>query len=464
MTVTEPHSQSLQDVPHYIRGNLVEPSGTAVVEYPTFVTPELNLDDLVWPRSVPGPAFDTPVSEIIDFLVETGSRLGVDTNPHMSDAMGQSTLVSPLGPRIVEQAYRSLPAIFERSLLDFMVDTEIGRARLDGWDAITDPSGRVRRIRAFPPRLVHVLAGNTPGVTAISIIRAALTKGVHLLKLPSDDLFTATAILRTMSEIAPNHPTVQSFCAVYWRGGDIRVENAIFRAQYFDKLVAWGGEAAIRNAIGYVAPGFELVSFDPKVSLSIVGSEALDSEASMDDSASRAATDIALFNQSACASSRFVYIEAHPEDERLDVWCRQLAQQLGIDRPYSDGSGVPIPLSIREQVEMCRTLSPEYQVWGDFEHGIVIRSEDPVDFHPEGKVVNVIAVENLEDAFSRVNVATQTIGIYPPERSAAWRDGLAARGMQRIVPLGEVIDHVPGMPHDGFFPLHRFVRWMVDDC
>jgi hypothetical protein len=466
MTVTqsEPQSEGLQGVPHYLRGNLVEPSGNAIVEYPTFITPELNLDDLVWGRSEPGPAFDTPVSEIIDFLVEVGSHLDVDSNPHMASAMRQSTLVSPLGPRIVEQAYRSLPAIFERSLLDFMVDTEIGRARLDGWEAITDPSGRVRRIRAFPPRLVHVLAGNTPGVTAISIIRAALTKGVHLLKIPSDDLFTATAILRTMSDIAPQHPTALSFCAVYWRGGDTRVENAIFRAQYFDKLVAWGGEAAIRNAIGYVAPGFELVSFDPKVSLSIVGSEALDSDASIAESTSRAATDIALFNQSACASSRFVYIEANSEDDRLEVWCRRLAQELSIDRPYSDGTGVRVPVPIREQVNMYRTLGPDYQVWGDFEHGIVIRSEDPVDFHPEGKVVNVVAVEDLEDAFARVNVATQTIGIYPPERSAAWRDRLAARGMQRIVPLGEVIDHVPGMPHDGFFPLHRFVRWMVDDC
>jgi hypothetical protein len=44
------------------------------------------------------------------------------------------------------------------------------------------------------------------------------------------------------------------------------------------------------------------------------------------------------------------------------------------------------------------------------------------------------------------------------------RDRLAARGMQRIVPLGEVLDAIPGLPHDGFFPLHRFVRWLVDDC
>jgi hypothetical protein len=36
--------------------------------------------------------------------------------------------------------------------------------------------------------------------------------------------------------------------------------------------------------------------------------------------------------------------------------------------------------------------------------------------------------------------------------------------MQRIVPLGEVLDAIPGLPHDGFYPLHRFVRWLVDDC
>jgi hypothetical protein len=30
--------------------------------------------------------------------------------------------------------------------------------------------------------------------------------------------------------------------------------------------------------------------------------------------------------------------------------------------------------------------------------------------------------------------------------------------------LGDVIDVVPGVPHDGFLPLHRFMRWLVDDC
>jgi hypothetical protein len=451
-------------VPHVVRGRTVLPTtpedGTS---HKGFYTPRLDLDELVWMRDEPGPAFDLPVADVIDFLVELGTRLHPDDNEHMALALERTLEVNPLGPRILGAAYRSLGGVFDRQYLEFQVEQEVGRAALDGWAEVTDPHGGTRRVRAFPPRLIHVLAGNTPGVTAITIARAALTKGLHLLKLPSNDLFTATAILRTMEELDPDHPVTRSFSCVYWRGGDASVEGALFRSQYFDKLVAWGGDAAIRSAISYIGPGFELVSFDPKVSISVVGAEALADEAAIRESAAAAATDVALFNQSACASSRFVYIEAEPGDA-LDRWCAALADELGCDRPMSDGEGVHVPTDVREEVEMLRGLEPMFKVWGDFDHGTVILADDPVDFHPEGKTVSVVPIGKLTDVLPHVNVATQTIGIYPTERSAEIRDALASRGMQRIVPLGQVLDHIPGMPHDGFYPLHRFVRWLVDDC
>jgi hypothetical protein len=451
-------------VPHFIKGRTVTvASAEEGAAQRGFFTPTLDLDELVWPRVQPGPAFDVPVAEIIDLLVELGARLDPDDNEHMAQALEASIAVNPLGPRILEAAYRSLGGVFERSSLEFQVEQEVGRDRLDGWAPVVDPSGRTRRVRAFPPRLIHVLAGNTPGVTAITIARSALTKGVHLLKLPSNDLFTATAMLRTLEEIAPDHPVTKSFSCVYWRGGDASVEGVLFRAQFFDKLVAWGGDAAIRSALTYIAPGFELVSFDPKVSISIVGAGAFETPETIEDSARRAAIDVALFNQSACASSRFVFVEAEAGAE-LDRWCSHLAAELGVDRPMSDGHGVAVPSDIREEVDLLRALDDMYSVWGSYEDGVVIRSDDPVDFHPEGKVVNVVPLDSLDDVLPHVNVATQTIGIYPTSLSGTMRDRLAARGMQRIVPLGEVLDAIPGLPHDGFYPLNRFVRWLVDDC
>src|SRR4029078_11267787 len=129
-----------------------------------------------------------------------------------------SVACSDLGSRILTKSYEALAHIFNPESLWFQIDREVGREVLDGWQEIPDLQGRVRRVRAFPPRLVHVLAGNAPGVTAGSIPRGAISKGVHLLKLPSNDLFTGTAILRTMAEVDADHPVTQSFSCVYSRG------------------------------------------------------------------------------------------------------------------------------------------------------------------------------------------------------------------------------------------------------
>jgi hypothetical protein len=457
-------------VPHVVRGRVLEPCGDDAIDYGGFVTPPLDLDALVWSRTEPGPAFDVPVDDIIDFLVAVGARLDLDTNEHLKHALECSLPFSGLGPRVLAQAYRGLPAVFEKSSLVFQVEQEVGRDVLDGWAEVRDPNGRVRRVRAFPPRLVHVLAGNTPGVTGITVARGALTKGVHLLKLPSNDLLTGTAILRTMAEVDPEHPVTQSFSCVYWRGGDTVIEGALYRAQFFDRLVAWGGDAAIRSALQYTAPGFDLVSFDPKVSISLLGREALASADTIAESARAAAIDVGLFNQEVCAASRFIYAEdwaepAEGDRDALAEWCRALAAELAVERPYADAQVPPLPSELRSEVEVLRMMAPDYEVFGaDDGSGLVILSDEPVGFHPVGKTVNVVRVSSLDDALEYVTVATQTIGIHPPARGASLRDRLAARGMQRIVPLGEVIDVVPGVPHDGFLPLHRFMRWLVDDC
>jgi hypothetical protein len=200
-------------VPHVVRGRVEE---GAEVNWGSFATPKLDLDALVWPRSQPGPAFETPIREVIDFLVEVGRALDLDHNARLREALEASLTVNPLGRRILETTYRGLPRLFERDALAFQVEQEVGFDAIDGWAEVRRPDGGCSRVRAFPPRLVHVLAGNTPAVTAATIVRGALSKGVHLLKLPSNDLFTASALLRTMALVDPDHPTLRSFSAVYW--------------------------------------------------------------------------------------------------------------------------------------------------------------------------------------------------------------------------------------------------------
>ena len=162
-----------------------------------------------------------------------------------------------------------------------------------------------------------------------------------------------------------------------------------------------------------------------------------------------------------CAGPRFQFIEGELGD--IDRYCELLAEQLGIDRRYGAAAGLRPPLEMREEIEVLGTLSG-HRVWGGFGgEGVVIRSEEPVDFHPSHKVVNVVPVASLDDAISFANVATQTVGVFPSERKAALRDGLVASGVQRVLALGRAGTSTRGLPHDGFIPLHRLVRWVADE-
>ena len=429
-----------------------------------FATPNLDLDALVWPRHEPGPAFDVPVAEIMDVLVETGKWVRADPHGLIAEALEFSVKTCPLPRRVLERSYANLGQIFDRGSMEFQIRTELGGTDVvDGWrEIVGSPSGRTHRIRAFPPRLIHIMAGNSPGVSALTIIRGALTKGVNLLKIPSNDLFTATALLRAMAVVAPGHPLTRSFSAAYWRGGDERVESRLFRPQFFDKLVAWGGESALRSAKNYIGPGFELVAFDPKTSISMIGREAFASDEILASVADRAATDVTLFNQQACAASRIQFVEG--SREQVDRYCALLQTRLGVEREYASACGNPPSSDIRDEIEGMRDMDPYYRVWGKFDgKGIVIRSEEQVSFHPDDRVVNVVKVENLRDATRFANVATQTVGIFPSERKAELRDALSSMGVQRVVELGAAIGVEVGIPHDGFFPLQRFVRWLNDE-
>ena len=450
---------------HVVKGRTVTGTDT---EYGSanarFATPALDLDELVWSRRDPGPAFDVPLTEIMDVLVQTGERLTRDPDGLLAQALDFSARTSPLPRSVLERSYASLGRVFNRRSMQFQVDQELGGADvLDGWREVTHtPSGRTHRTRAFPPRLIHVIAGNAPGVAAVSVVRGALTKGVHLLKLPSNDLFSATAILRAMAAVAPGHPLSHSFSAAYWRGGDAKVEGLLFRPQFFDKLVAWGGESTIKSAKQYIGPGFELVAFDPKTSISLIGREAFESDATLADVAERAAADATIMNQQACASSRVQFVEGSVQ--QVDRYCALLQARLGVERATASACGNPLPGELRDEIDGLRDMQPHYRVWGGYEgKGLVIRSEEQVDFHPDGRVVNVVPVTSLAEAVHQANVATQTVGVFPPSRKAELRDALAAAGAQRVVELGKAIAFEVGISHDGFHPLQRFVRWVNDE-
>ncbi|MGE4306597.1 MAG: acyl-CoA reductase [Novosphingobium sp.] len=461
----EAGSENVDSAPFFIRGKVVERpdqihrSRDLGVD---FASPTLELDALVHPRTELPPLLNVPVAEIIDFLCEAGQKLADPANPYVDACIERMAKVS-LQPRAaVEFMVRnSAEYLDKRSLWEVVEQNFPNPKALDEWVPHTDHQGRRSFIRAFPPRLIHVLPGNAPAQGIRSIAQGALVKAVNVFKMASADPFSTVAFLRTMADVDPDHPVVRSMSAVYWRGGDDAVERVLYRPQYFDKLVAWGGGDAINNVMKYIGPGFQLVSFDPKTSISMVGREAFASDETLAEAAALNASDVAMANQEACVCSRFTFIEATPEE--ADRYCKLLAEKIRIDR-MGEGTPRPLEMDLKEQIETLRMMDEDYGVFGALDgRGVAIRSDEPVDFHPLRKTSNVVCVPSLMEAMKYVNVATQTVGVYPFDRMAELRDHLASGGAQRVVRLGEAGPSAIGNPHDAMYPLHRFVHWMANE-
>ena len=149
--------------------------------------------------------------------------------------------------RSLERAYANLWRAFASDALWFQVESELGGADvLDTWRPYQKTDGGQGSVRACPARLVHIMAGNGPGVASMTVIRSALTRSASLLKLPSNDLFTATAILRYLIAVAPGHPLTRSFSAVYW-SGETKVSSG-FCSTRFGSTRLWFGVAKVRSA------------------------------------------------------------------------------------------------------------------------------------------------------------------------------------------------------------------------
>jgi hypothetical protein len=411
------------------------------------------------------------IDEIIDFLVELGTVLDLDRNAHMQEALEHSYAATDLTPPILRWQYSLIQQYFSRAMIRGFIEVPIGIPFVEGWQKVTLADGRIASVRAMGARCLHITAGNSPMTALISLARNALTRGDAIIKLPSNDPFTALAVARTMIDMAPDHPLTRHFSVAYWKGGSAGFEEKLYQPRNIEKIVAWGGFASVRHVTRYIQPGLELISLDPKRSATIIGRDTFADEATMRDAALRAATDIGASNQTGCSSARVVLVECGTDEAGI-ARLRRFGEMV-----YEAMLGLPGNLStrpktfdaeLRAQIEGLRSAPDFYEVIGgrDDEGAIIIsKLDEVVDFYPSlsGRVANFVPIDDVSQAMRFVNAYTQTVGIYPEALKERLRDVLPLFGAQRIVTLGYAMTANPALPQDAIEPMRRMVKWIVDE-
>src|SRR5690606_36038424 len=118
--------------------------------------------------------YSISLNEILDFLAELGSQLRFDTNPYLNESIELSCFTSGLSESILRHQYENMGFFFNRQEMAMMVERSCGANYLEGW--VEQPGGMpglTAKSRAFGSRAMHVIAGNAPIVSILTVIRNA---------------------------------------------------------------------------------------------------------------------------------------------------------------------------------------------------------------------------------------------------------------------------------------------------
>ena len=474
-----------RDIPIIARGRVIMPTEGDAVEFrgregSSFRSPDphRHIQDLVLGNAAHLADLNgTRMADIIAFLAEGGRRLRLEDNPYLQESFALALQAGGLAEPILRGVYDALPHMFEPDALRALVDRTIGIPYLDGWVPGEAPHANVR-VRAVGTRQLHITAGNVPVVAALTIVRGALTKSDILIKSPSNDPLTANAIARTLIELDASHPVVKHLAVAYWKGGDEFMDQQIIRTSRIDKITAWGGMSSVKHIQKFLSPGIDLTALNPKYSMSMIGAEALESEAAMEEAATGVAVIAGFYNQTACANTRVVYVESETDEESVDKLIalgRRIVAAFGTLPPVISTPFEAANKDLEAELEAAALEDDFYHVEGNTLGGGVVISKfaDRVDFYDQlnNRVVNIVPVSDLSEVAKWCDDTTQTVGIYPEAIRDRLIDTFSLVGVQRMVSLsgGDAMQifhdmHTlpPGMPHDGIEPMRRNVRWVID--
>ena len=462
-----------------IRGRVIEDD---LVEFGgrggdlTFRAPDARKYSAMLPLETPSRLRDLhelQFDDIVDYLDALARNLDISRNAHMQQARELTYRTAPITRQIIDAFYDNVSVLLSREVVRDIAVQGLGEDYVEGWvqrDRKQVDGTRIA-IRAFGTRGLHIVAGNGPTCSVISLLRSAITRSDCVIKTPSNDPFTAIAIGKTMVEMAPDHPITQHYAVAHWRGGDEEVERNLCRPQHFDKVIAWGGFASIKHISKYLQPGLELISFDPKSSISVIGGDVLRDPQLMQEAAIRLAADIGTMNQHGCSNSRIAYVLCGTDEDslaRLKTFGAAVYDEML--RMPSALSTTPktYDLDLRSHVNALRLQDDWYEVIGGKDNeGAIIVSLLPqaVEFAQmlDSRTANIVPVDRVADIVKGVDTYTQTVGVYPESLKQELLDILPLYGAQRFCSLGGAIKGTFATPHDGMEPVRRMCKWVYDE-
>lgn len=306
-----------------------------------------------------------------------------------------------------------------------------------------------------PDLLAHVWAGNVPGLPLWSLVCGLLAKAGNIGKVSAGEPVFATVFARTLARLEPR---LGAAVAVLWWDRQYLDTPRIVWDQA-DILLAYGGDAALRELQAQIPPGVRFLPHGHKLSFGVVSRCAL-SAGRAPAIARLAAEDVVRHEQQGCYSPQVFYVERGAQVSPLEFAQRLAAglQQLEprFPRPQPELAESTQIAQWRSSLEWAGFNDASVQLLGHPEQGwSVVYHDRPTAIAPGPlhRCVQVVALDRLDElpaclAPQRRHLQSAGLAV-APEQLQAQADQLAAVGVTRLSAIGHMTLPAPGWHNDG---------------
>lgn len=310
-----------------------------------------------------------PQSEVVETLTALAERW---RDPAYSVRREAETWQEPFPFAMVQVSLDALLQSLTPEALWALIDSEDAR----------DPQGY--------PVIGHIIAGNTPLLAWVSLIRALLVRSASFIKLPSGPAANWGQVFhRSLAEVSPE--LAAGVHLAQWHGGTAALDAALCGG--VDLVMAHGSDETMHALRAFCPPSTPFVGYGHRVSFGLVLRGHGTCEA-----ASGFAKDVLLYDQGGCLSPQTIFVEGDWEDTL--AFASRLAEAL----PEA-ASAYPLPLRAERAAMTVREarglawMEAGNRLWEapDLRWTVIARSRTTFAPSPTFGVVSVQPLETLED-------------------------------------------------------------------
>jgi hypothetical protein len=400
-----------------------------------------------------------PVARIIAAIDAAARRLRDESSPVRDDVLRGLAAFTGYSPDMTRAVLDRMSEDWLAPALHRLVDAELGGA--DAIEGFVDRADGVRSRAVAPALGFHVFAGNVPGVSVTSIVRALIVRSAVFGKSARDEPVLAPAFARLLAAVDPE---VGACVAVTcWEGGDVAREAAVLsRARL---VVHYGGADAIASLRARADDGTLFIEHGPRLSFML-----LDADAAHDATTARDAADaVAMFDQQGCVSPQIAWVVGSATDARAFAAATADALRSRADSLPRGRISAAEAAAVREartRAEFRAIAGDDVLLWeGDDLAWTVIL--DPDSSFSGSRLNRTLIVRRAASVHDVIDLAApharylQSVGVAGFEHDTLTiAAALAEIGVTRVTPISAMPWPPVTWHHDGRGPLRELVRWV----